>query len=616
MPEPIVNYTEDNVQTLTWQEHVRLRPGVYIGKVGDGSAPDDGLYILIKEVIDNAVDEFAMGCGKVVQMGITDNVDNQTQEVFIRDFGRGIPLGSLIDCASKMNTGAKYDNESFQKSVGLNGMGLKLVNAVSEDFYIEAYRDGECGFGHFSRGQLLEEGHHPTQEKNGTYVRFTPDKEIFSNYRIVNTFVEQMLRNYAYLNVGLKLQCNGVDFISKNGLLDYLNDNLSDTPLYPPIHLKGQDIEMVICHTAESGENFASFANGQNTSQGGTHLSAFREALSRTIKDFFKKDFDPSDVRQAMAGAISIRLMEPVFSNQTKTELDSKEIRQGGPSLRNFIGEFIKTNLDNYLHKNPATADIMLKRILLSEKERKEVASARKTMRESAKKTSLHNDKLRDCRVHRNDKHALAGETMIFITEGDSASGSITKSRNPMYQAVFSLRGKPLNTYGKTKRVIYENMEFNYLQAALDIEVDLDNLRYSKVVIATDADSDGMHIRLLMVSFFLNYFPELIRQNHLYILQTPLFRVRNKKETIYCYSDKEREQAIKKLGPNPEITRFKGLGEISANEFKDFINENIRLDLVRIDKDDRIADILEFYMGGNTKFRRNFIIENLRNVEI
>ncbi|HPK39690.1 MAG TPA: toprim domain-containing protein [Bacteroidales bacterium] len=608
MTNPITTYTEDNFQTLEWNEHIRLRPGMYIGKLGDGSTPDDGLYILIKEVIDNSVDEYAMGYGKVITVTIADNV------ISVRDYGRGIPFGKVIEAANKMNTGAKYDNKSFQKAVGLNGVGLKAVNATSIMFYIESFREGKSRFGKFSKGLLLEEGERETGQKDGTLVEFTPDPALFNSYHINLDFVWEMVRHYAYLNKGLRMQLNGTEFVSKNGLLDLVNESMAEETLYPPIHITGQDIEMVITHSNDTGESIMSFANGQNTSQGGTHLSAFREAVARTIKEFYKKDFEPSDIRQSIVGAVSIRLIEPRFANQTKTILDSKEMSNAGPSLRSFIGDFVKEHLDNYLHRNPETADILLKKIIENEKERKAVGLVRKKAKENAKKISLHNRKLRDCRIHLTDKHELAGQTMIFITEGDSASGSITKSRDPNIQAVFSLRGKPENTFGLSKQVVYTNEEFNLLQAALNIEDDLDNLRYNKIIIATDADPDGMHIRMLLLSFFLQFFPELVRHGHIYILQTPLFRVRNKKETRYCYSETEKEKALRDLGPDPEITRFKGLGEISPDEFKGFIGENIRLDIVRLDKDDRLPELLRFYMGDNTPERREFIVNNLRMV--
>lgn len=612
MMQPTTTYTEANIQTLKWNEHIRLRPGMYIGQVGDGSTPDDGLYVLIKEVIDNAIDEFAMGCGKVIQITVEGN------EVTVRDFGRGIPLKSVIRCASDMNTGGKYDNTAFKKSVGLNGVGLKAVNAMSSSFYVQSFREGDSYFGRFAKGDLLEEGAVATSEKNGTLVRFTPDRDLFPEYTINQEFLEQKLRYYAYLNTGLKLQLNGTEFLSKNGLLDLLNDNLGDEPLYPPIHLAGKDIEIVFTHSDDTGENIYSFANGQNTSQGGTHLAAFREAVAKTIKEFYKRDFEPADVRQSIVGAISLRVEEPKFTNQPKTVLGSKDMGPDGPSLKNYIGNFVKSQLDNYLHMHPATADTLLKKIQESEKERKAVNVVRKKAKENAKKVSLHNKKLRDCRVHLTDaaKDPLRSEqSSIFITEGDSASGSITKSRDPQTQAVFSLRGKPLNAVAVKKEKVYANEELYLLQAALNIEEDLENLRYNKVIIATDADSDGMHIRLLLLSYFLKYCPELVRQGHVYILQTPLFRVRNKKETRYCYSESEREKAVKELGPNPEITRFKGLGEISPDEFSGFIGENIRLDTVRIDKDDRVPDLLEFYMSENKPERRAFIEENLRMVE-
>lgn len=599
-------YTEKDFQTLEWHVHIRRRPGMYIGKLGDGSAPDDGIYVLLKEVIDNSIDEFAMGYGKSIHIHLEEDA------VSVRDYGRGIPLGKLTDAAGTMNTGAKYDSKAFQKSVGLNGVGIKAVNALSSSFYIQSFRDGNSRSALFERGRLVMEQPEPCNQKNGTLVRFVPDVEVFGSYRFNEEFIEQMLKNYSYLNAGLRISFNEVEYVSKNGLLDLLNENLNDEPLYPPVYLKGDDIEVALTHGNGYGESIYSFVNGQNTTQGGTHLSAFREAVSKTIKDFFRRDFDPSDVRQSIVAAISIRVQEPVFESQTKTKLGSKEMGPNGPSVRNFIIDFLKEKLDNYLHKNPGTADTLLKKILESEKERKAISGVQKLARERAKKANLHNKKLRDCRIHYGDKHELANETMLFITEGDSASGSITKSRSVNTQAVFSLRGKPLNSYGMTKKIVYENEEFNLLQAALNIEEDLENLRYGKVVIATDADVDGMHIRLLLLTFFLQFFPDLIRQGHLYILQTPLFRVRNKKETFYCYSDEERERAITKLGANPEITRFKGLGEISPDEFSNFIGDNIRLDSVRLSKEDTIHDLLEFYMGKNTPDRQDFIIGNLR----
>ncbi|MCK9627992.1 MAG: type IIA DNA topoisomerase subunit B [Bacteroidales bacterium] len=599
-------YTEKNIRTLNWNEHIRRRPGMYIGKLGDGSSPDDGIYILLKEVIDNSVDEFAMGFGKSISVSIKE------RSVTIRDYGRGIPLGSLVDASSKINTGGKYDDEAFKKSVGLNGVGLKAVNALSVSCHIQSYREGESHFAKFSRGELIEEGRIATNEKNGTLVTFIADDELFENYSYNFEFVENMLKNYSYLNTGLTIKFNDKEFFSKNGLLDLLNEGLTKEPLYQPIHLKGEDIEIAITHGNDYGEGISSFVNGQYTTQGGTHLAAFREGIAKTLKEFYKKDFDPSDVRQSIIAAVSIKVQEPQFEGQTKTKLGSKEMTAGGISIRNFIVDFIKDNLDNYLHKHPETADIILKKILDSEKERKAISGIQKLARDRAKKANLHNRKLRDCRVHYNDKNDRAEESTLFITEGDSASGSITKSRDVATQAVFSLRGKPQNSYGLTKKIVYENEEFNLLQAALNIEEDLENLRYNQIVIATDADVDGMHIRLLLLTFFLQFFPDLIRQGHLHILQTPLFRVRNKKETIYCYSTEERDRAIKKLGSNTEVTRFKGLGEISPDEFRGFIGENIKLERVRLSNDDNIPELLEFYMGKNTPDRQGFIRANLR----
>lgn len=599
-------YTEKNIRTLNWNEHIRRRPGMYIGKLGDGSSPDDGIYILLKEVIDNSVDEFAMGFGKTIYVSIKE------RSVTIRDYGRGIPLGSLVDASSKINTGGKYDDEAFKKSVGLNGVGLKAVNALSVSCHIQSYREGESHFAKFSRGELIEEGRIATSEKNGTLVTFIADDELFENYTYNFEFVENMLKNYSYLNTGLTIKFNDKEFFSKNGLLDLLNEGLTKEPLYQPIHLKGEDIEIAITHGNDYGEGISSFVNGQYTTQGGTHLAAFREGIAKTLKEFYKKDFDPSDVRQSIIAAVSIKVQEPQFEGQTKTKLGSKEMTAGGISIRNFIIDFIKDNLDNYLHKHPETADIILKKILDSEKERKAISGIQKLARERAKKANLHNRKLRDCRIHYSDKNDRAEESTLFITEGDSASGSITKSRDVATQAVFSLRGKPQNSYGLTKKIVYENEEFNLLQAALNIEEDLENLRYNQIVIATDADVDGMHIRLLLLTFFLQFFPDLIRQGHLYILQTPLFRVRNKKETIYCYSIEERDRAIKKLGSNTEVTRFKGLGEISPDEFRGFIGENIKLERVRLSNDDNIPELLEFYMGKNTPDRQSFIRANLR----
>ena len=602
------DYTEADFETLSWNEHIRRRSGMYIGKLGDGSSPDDGLYVLFKEIVDNAIDEFIMGHGKSIKMTIgPDNL------VTVRDHGRGTPLGKLVDAVSKMNTGAKYGSNAFSKSVGLNGVGTKAVNATSSYFYIQSFRDGESAWAEFSQGNLVKSGNCTTTEKNGTLVKYIADTELYGNYKYNFEFIETMLKNYSYLNMGLSLNFNGTEYKSKNGLLDLINDSLSETPLYEPIHLKGKDIEVTITHGTENGENISSFVNGQNTIHGGTHLSAFREGVAKVIKDFFKKDFDPKDVRQSIVGAISIKVVEPNFSNQTKTYLSSKEVEPNGQSIRNFIVEFLASELDNYLHKNPAQADAILKKVLANEKERKAISGIQKLARERAKKASLNNKKLRDCRIHYGDKDARNQDTMLFITEGDSASGSITKSRDVNTQAVFSLRGKPFNCYDCTKEIVYKNEEFNLLQAALNIEDDIENLRYNKIVVATDADVDGMHIRLLLLTFFLQFFPDLIRKGHLYILQTPLFRVRKKEKTFYCYSAEEKEKAIKALGKNPEITRFKGLGEISPDEFRGFIGESIRLDRVRLSKDDNIHELLEFYMGKNTVERQNFIKGNLRS---
>ncbi|HBZ35403.1 MAG TPA: DNA topoisomerase IV subunit B [Bacteroidales bacterium] len=599
-------YTEKNIRTLNWNEHIRRRPGMYIGKLGDGSSPDDGIYVLLKEVMDNSIDEFAMGFGKIIYVTIQDKT------VSVRDFGRGIPLGSLVDASSKINTGGKYDDEAFKKSVGLNGVGLKAVNALSVSCLVQSFREGESHFAKFSRGELIEEGRITTSEKNGTLVTFLADDELFENFSYNFEFVESMLRNYCYLNTGLTIKFNEKEFFSKNGLLDLLNESLTKEPLYQPIHLKGEDIEIAMTHGNDYGESISSFVNGQYTTQGGTHLAAFREGIAKTLKEFYKRDFDPSDIRQSIIAAISIKVQEPQFEGQTKTKLGSKEMSVNGVSIRNYIIDFLKDNLDNFLHKNPETADTILKKILDSEKERKAISGIQKLARERAKKANLHNKKLRDCRIHYNDKNERAEESTLFITEGDSASGSITKSRDVTTQAVFSLRGKPQNSYGLTKKIVYENEEFNLLQAALNIEADLDNLRYNKIIIATDADVDGMHIRLLLLTFFLQFFPELIRQGHLYILQTPLFRVRNKKETHYCYSIEERDKVMKKLGANIEITRFKGLGEISPDEFREFIGDNIKLERVRLGNDDNIPQLLEFYMGKNTPDRQSFIRSHLR----
>lgn len=603
-----VNYSEDNIRTLDWQEHIRLRPGMYIGKLGDGSSADDGIYILLKEIIDNSVDEFVMKAGKRIEIKMDDG------KVSIRDFGRGIPLGKVIDAVSKMNTGGKYDSKAFKKSVGLNGVGTKAVNALSDFFRVKSVRDGRMKMAEFSRGVIKENfPETDSSDRNGTEISFIPDSEIFLNFKFRKEYVERMLRNYAYLNPGLTIVFNGEKFFSENGLKDLLEEELESDILYPIIHLKEEDIEVAITHSDKSQtETYFSFVNGQNTTQGGTHLNAFREAFVKTIREFYNKNFEAADIRKSIIAAVSIKVIEPVFESQTKTKLGSNEIEPGGITVRTFIIDFLKNKLDNFLHKNPETAEAILKKIIISERERKELSGIQKLARERAKKVSLHNKKLRDCRQHYNDqKAARKSETMIFITEGDSASGSITKSRDVETQAVFSLKGKPLNCYGLTKKVVYENEEFNLLQAALNIEESLEDLRYNHVIIATDADVDGMHIRLLMITFFLQFFPDLIKNGHLYILQTPLFRVRNKKETRYCYSDQERLKALNELGKNPEITRFKGLGEISPDEFKNFIGKDIRLEPVVVGKDLTIDQILEFYMGKNTPDRQLFILDNL-----
>lgn len=600
------NYSEDSIRTLDWQEHIRLRPGMYIGKLGDGSAPDDGIYILVKEVVDNSIDEFAMGAGTEIVVTVED------RWVRVRDYGRGIPLGKLVDASSKMNTGAKYDSEAFKKAVGLNGVGIKAVNALSEVFEIQSFRDGKTKYVRYSRAKILEEREiEDTAEPNGTQVSFLADKDIFANYHFIAEYLEAMVKNYVFLNTGLTIVFNGQKYISRRGLYDLLTENMNGDGLYPIIHLKGDDIEIAMTHGRQYGEEYYSFVNGQHTTQGGTHLAAFREAVGKTIREFYKKDFDTSDIRTSIIGAISIKVQEPVFESQTKTKLGSKDMGPDGPTVRNFIMDFISKELDNYLHRNPDTAELLLRKIVETERERKAMAGVQKMARERAKQVSLHNRKLRDCRVHFNSNHEQKNESSIFITEGDSASGSITKSRNVNTQAVFSLRGKPLNSYGLTKKVVYENEEFNLLQAALNIEEGMDDLRYNNVIIATDADVDGMHIRLLLLTFFLQFFPDLVRSGHVYILQTPLFRVRNKKETRYCYTDEERESAIKDLGPHPEITRFKGLGEISPNEFVHFIGKDIRLEPVRLSKGDSIEAVLIYYMGKNTPERQDFIIDNL-----
>ncbi|MDD3386312.1 MAG: DNA topoisomerase IV subunit B [Bacteroidales bacterium] len=601
------SYSEESIKTLEPKEHIRLRPGMYIGKLGDGSAHDDGIYVLLKEVIDNSIDEFMMGHGKTLEISIDDKM------VRIRDHGRGIPLGKLVDAVAKMNTGAKYDSKVFKKSVGLNGVGLKAVNALSSDFRIRSFREGKGKEAFFNKGNLIDEQEiTQTSEDNGVEVIFKPDREIFGSYRYLNEYVSAMLKNYAFLNAGLVVHFNGEKYFSKNGLLDLLQSKMSEEGLYPIIHLKGEDIEVAITHGDQYGEEYYSFVNGQHTVQGGTHLIAFKEALSKTIREFYKKDFEPSDIRTSIIAAISIKIEEPVFESQTKTKLGSRDMGPGGTSIRNFVIDFLSKNLDNFLHKNPETAEILLKKILDSEKERKAISGIQKLARERAKKSALHNRKLRDCRVHYNSQNERRLETSLFITEGDSASGSITKSRDVNTQAVFSLKGKPKNTYGETKKLVYENEEFNLLQAALNIEDGMDDLRYNNVIIATDADVDGMHIRLLLITFFLEFFPDLIKQGHLFILQTPLFRVRNNKQTFYCYSEEERVRAMKKLGGKPEITRFKGLGEISPDEFKHFIGKDVRLEPVLLRKEDNVEGMLQFYMGKNTPERQDFIIENLR----
>ena len=600
-------YGSDAIKTLDWKEHIRRRPGMYIGKLGDGSHADDGIYVLLKEVLDNALDEHMMGFGKQIVVEISSEV------VSVRDYGRGIPLDKVKDVSSKMNTGGKYDSKAFKKSVGLNGVGIKAVNALSSSFFIQSYRDGMSNSVSYACGEVVSEsGLMPTDEPNGTLVQFSPDGTIFKNYAYREELIEPLLKNYVFLNTGLTILLNGRKFHSRNGLVDLLNEYMTTEPLYPIIHLSGADIEVVITHSNQYGEEYYSFVNGQHTTQGGTHLTAFREAATRTIKEFYAKNFEYTDIRNGMVAAISIKVEEPVFESQTKTKLGSKDVGPDGPTIAKFIGDFLKKELDNYLHKNGEVADVMLKKILASEKERKAIAGVTKLARERAKKANLNNRKLRDCRIHYNDtKGDRQDESCIFITEGDSASGSITKVRNVETQAVFSLRGKPLNTYGLTQKVVYENEEFNLLQAALNIEDGIEGLRYNKVIIATDADVDGMHIRLLMITFLLQFFPDLIKKGHVYILQTPLFRVRNKKETHYCYTDEERLAAIKKCGANPEVTRFKGLGEISPDEFRQFIGPDMRLDRVSLRKEDLVKDLLEFYMGKNTMERQNFIIQNL-----
>jgi topoisomerase-4 subunit B len=612
-----VAYTEDSIQSLDWKQHIRLRPGMYIGKLGDGSSPDDGIYVLIKEVIDNAIDEYTMGYGKSVDLSIEDKV------VTVRDYGRGIPLGKVVDVVSKINTGAKYDSKAFQKAVGLNGVGTKAVNALSASFKVSAFREGKEKTADFSRGELVKEyKESKTEQPNGTLVSFTPDESVFKGYRFIYDFIENQLWNYAFLNAGLKINFNGKSFLSKNGLLDLLQRKTNEDEIrYPIIHLTGDDIEVAISHTNDYGEDIYSFVNGQHTTQGGTHQQAFREAYVKTIRDFYKKDYDASDIRTGIVAAISVRVVEPVFESQTKTKLGSINVDIEGPTMRQFVGDFLAKELDNFLHKHPAIAEAMKKRIEQSERERKELAGIKKLANERAKKANLHNRKLRDCRFHLNEEPPSRGkeeflakqqETTIFITEGDSASGSITKARSVETQAVFSLRGKPLNCYGLTKKVVYENEEFNLLQHALNIEEGLEGLRYNNIVIATDADVDGMHIRLLLMTFFLQFFPDLVKHEKVYVLETPLFRVRNNQETIYCYSESEKQAAMKKLGTKPEVTRFKGLGEISPDEFAQFIGVGMRKQLMRLEQGDHIQHLLEYYMGKNTPDRQEFIIQNLR----
>ncbi|MBW7951225.1 MAG: type IIA DNA topoisomerase subunit B [Chitinophagaceae bacterium] len=613
----ITDYTEDDIKSLDWKEHIRLRPGMYIGKLGDGSSSDDGVYVLLKEVIDNCIDEYTMGFGRNIDIAIENKV------VTVRDFGRGIPLGKVVDVVSKINTGAKYDSKAFQKSVGLNGVGTKAVNALSNYFKVESFRDGKTKVAEFERGVLTKEHKEvATKEPNGTLITFIPDNSIFHNYKFLHEYLDNQLWNYCYLNAGLVINFNGKKYVSKNGLLDLLNRKTNEAELrYPIIHLKGEDIEVAISHNNDYGEDIYSFVNGQYTTQGGTHYQAFREGYVKAVREFFKKDYDTADIRQSIVAAISVRVQEPVFESQTKTKLGSSVVHEGGPSMKKFIEDFLAKEFDNFLHKNPSVAEALKKRIEQSEKERKELSGIRKLANERAKKANLHNKKLRDCRIHLNDDPPiknkdefleLQNKSTIFITEGDSASGSITKARNVDTQAVFSLRGKPLNSYGLSKKIVYENEEFNLLQHALNIEDGLEGLRYKNIVIATDADVDGMHIRLLLMTFFLQFFPDLVKQNHVYILETPLFRVRNKQETIYCYDETEKKNAIEKLTGKPEITRFKGLGEISPEEFERFINEDMRLQPVLLDKGDHIQQLLEYYMGKNTPQRQEFIIDNLR----
>ncbi len=605
-----VKYNDDSIRSLDWREHMRLRPGMYIGKLGDGSSPDDGIYVLVKEVIDNSIDEFVMGNGKTIELTMNEG------EVTVRDYGRGIPLGKVVDCVSKINTGGKYDSNAFKKSVGLNGVGTKAVNALSHFFSVQSIRDGQTKSAEFETGHLkIDHKIIKSTEPNGTFIRFRPDNAVFKNYRFIPEFIENQIWNYCYLNIGLKIVFNGKTYQSKNGLLDLLTRKTQNEALrYPIIHLRGDDIELAISHSNQYGEQYHSFVNGQNTTQGGTHLQAFREAIVKTIREFYNKQFEAADIRASVVAAISVRIEEPVFESQTKTKLGSQNISPDGISIRTFVNDFIKKELDNFLHKNPTVAQDLLKRIQQSERERKEIAGIKKLANDRAKKANLHNKKLRDCRLHLNEdaKNPDRFNSTLFITEGDSASGSITKARDVQTQAVFSLRGKPLNCYGLTKKVVYENEEFNLLQHALNIEDGIDDLRYNRIVVATDADVDGMHIRLLLLTFFLQFFPDTVRGGHLYILDTPLFRVRNKQKTFYCYTEEERKNAIKTLGGKPEITRFKGLGEISPNEFGRFIGEDIRLDPVFLPEGMSIEQILDYYMGKNTPARQEFIIENLR----
>lgn len=603
-----VNYTEENITTLEWHEHIRRRPGMYIGKLGDGTYPDDGIYVLLKEVLDNSIDEFMMGFGRTINITVDED-----GVVSVRDFGRGIPLGKVVDVASKMNTGGKYDSQAFKKSIGLNGVGIKAVNALSSRFSIESYRDGQMKRVMFSKGLVTKEYEIVNiKEPNGTRVTFTPDLDIFENFHYNSEFIIQMVKNYTYLNKGLTLKYNNQSYKSENGVVDLLSENMTEDALYPIIHLETQDLEIAMTHCDRYGEEYYTFVNGQNTVQGGTHLLAFKEAVVKVVRDYYNKNFEVSDIRSGITAVVSIKIQEPVFESQTKTKLGSKDMTpDGGVSIRNYVMAFLQEELDNYLHRNLETAEILNKKIIDSEKERKAISGIQKEAREKAKKANIHNKKLHDCRIHLTSKDNKKELSAIFITEGNSASGSIVKARDPNTQAVFSLRGKPLNTFGLKRDIVYKNEEFYLLQAALDIEDGIDNLRYNRVIIATDADVDGMHIRLLMVAFFLQFFPEVIKNGHLYILQTPLFRVRNKKKTIYCYSENERDKAAKTLGAKPEITRFKGLGEINWQEFKEFIGENIRLDPVTIKKDDQVRELLEFYMGKNTSSRQEFIIDNL-----